>query len=77
MVSVFTVVGERQDDPARLLVLGADGAYYDYVPARERFTRVEPDRAWIVYGRSVEGEGAGAVPNADEDLDPAPVAARW
>ena len=51
MVNVFTVVGECRDDPWRLLVVDAEGDYYDYVPARERFTPVVRGRAWTVYRR--------------------------
>lgn len=49
MVNVFTVVGEHKVDDTRLLVLGADGRYYDYFPARQRFVPVDPDTHWLVY----------------------------
>ncbi len=51
MVNVFTVVGEHRHDHARLLVLGADGEYYDYLATRQRLTPVDPDREWRVFAR--------------------------
>ena len=44
----FTIVGEHVEDPAHLLVLGADGAYYDYDPARERMAPTELDEQWLL-----------------------------
>lgn len=61
MVNVFTVVGECRDDPWRLLVVDAEGDYYDYLPARERFTRVIRERVWTVYRRPGDVEAADAV----------------
>lgn len=52
MVSVFTAVGEHQVDTMRLLVLGIDGSYYAYNLMRQTFLPVNPDRDWVVYGRS-------------------------
>lgn len=49
MVTVFTVVGEHQVDTTRLLVLGADGHYYEYRPTRRGFRPVDLDRDWVVY----------------------------
>jgi hypothetical protein len=49
MPNEFTVVGEHRDDRTQLLVLGADGQYYRYLPAQDRFTQVEPDGAWLVF----------------------------
>ncbi len=60
MVNVFTVVGECREDPWRLLVVDAEGDYYDYVPARERFTRVVTNRVWTVYRRPGDAEAADA-----------------
>lgn len=51
MVNIFTVVGEHKVEDARLLVLGVDGHYYDYLPMRRRFIPVTPDGHWLVYGR--------------------------
>lgn len=44
----FEVIGEHLDDPAHLLVLGADGTYYDYDPAHERLAPTEPDARWLL-----------------------------
>jgi hypothetical protein len=71
MVNVFTVVGECRDDPWRLLVMDAEGDYYDYLPAQERFTRVMADRVWTVYRRPGETEVPGAP--AGEERDPMPL----
>ena len=49
MPNEFTVVGEHRDDTSHLLVLGADGNYYRYQPARESFAQVEPDARWLVF----------------------------
>lgn len=49
MVNVFTVVGEHKADDTRLLVLGNDGRYYDYFPARQRFVPVQPGTHWLIY----------------------------
>lgn len=46
MPNEFTVVGENRDDESELLVLGADGYYYEYDPAHEQFSRIEPDETW-------------------------------
>lgn len=59
MVNVFTVVGEHKVDDAQLLVLGADGHYYGYLPRRQHFVLVEPDHHWCVYAR-----------NQDTDVSP-------
>ena len=56
MVNVFTVVGEHKVDDARLLVLGADGHYYGYLPRQQHFVLVEPDHHWYVYARSHDGD---------------------
>ncbi|MGD9713791.1 MAG: hypothetical protein AB7V46_17275 [Thermomicrobiales bacterium] len=42
----FTVVGEHREEPSRFLVVGADGDYYEYDPAREHIAAVEPDERW-------------------------------
>lgn len=60
----FTIVGEHLDDPAHLLVLGADGAYYDYDPAHERLAPTEPDARWLL------------LPTRDEATDWTPTAER-
>ena len=47
MTNVFAVVGERRDDPDRLL-LGADGRYYEHALPDGPTTPVEPDEWWAV-----------------------------
>lgn len=49
MPNEFTVVGENRDDESQLLVMGTDGIYYGYQPAREHFSPVEPDESWTMY----------------------------
>ena len=64
MPNEFTVVGEHRDDASELLVLGADGQYYEYDPAREHFAVTEPDESCELF------------PNVDEagvDLFPSDV----
>ena len=48
----FTVVGEHRDDDTHLLVVGADGKYYDYAAGRDHFSLVDPDERWVVQQRS-------------------------
>jgi hypothetical protein len=48
MLNEFTVVGEHKEDKAQFLVLGADGHYYEYDPAREQVTAIEPDARWEI-----------------------------
>jgi 6-phosphogluconolactonase/glucosamine-6-phosphate isomerase/deaminase len=45
----FTVIGEHRNDEYQLLVLGTDGHFYDYDPAREGFSRIEPDENWNIF----------------------------
>jgi hypothetical protein len=45
----FTFVGEHSTYDELLLVLGADGHYYEYHPAREEFSRVDPDDSWEIF----------------------------
>jgi hypothetical protein len=49
MPNEFTVVGEHNDDDAHLLVVGADGRYYDYFAAQEQFEPIKPDGQWTVF----------------------------
>lgn len=74
MVNVFTVVGECREDPRRLLVMDAEGDYYDYLPAQERFTRVGADRVWTVYRRPGDAEAVDATAAAGSERDPMPLA---
>jgi len=54
MPNEFTVVGEHRDDETQLLVVGTDGMYYGYQPAREQISPVEPDEHWTVYPTASE-----------------------
>lgn len=45
----FTLVGEHKTDEYHLLVLGADGNFYEYDPAREELSRVHPDENWEIF----------------------------
>ncbi|HYH13361.1 MAG TPA: hypothetical protein VD789_13470 [Thermomicrobiales bacterium] len=69
MPNEFTVVGENRDDESQLLVVGTDGLYYGYQPAREHFSPVEPDESWTLYATvdDVLAEVASDVPT------PAPI----
>ena len=46
MTTVFAVVGEHHDDPDRLLLLGSDGQYYQFLLPDETTTPVIPDETW-------------------------------
>jgi hypothetical protein len=46
MTIEFTVVGEHREDPSQFLVIGTDGQYYGYDPAREQLVAIEPDERW-------------------------------
>lgn len=46
MPNEFTVIGEHKTDVYHLLVLGADGNYYEYDPVRGTFSLVDPDENW-------------------------------
>lgn len=74
MVNVFTVVGECRDDPWRLLVVDSEGAYYDYLPSQERFTRVGADRIWAVYRRPGDVDAVDPVATGGMERDPLPLA---
>ena len=47
MTAVFAVVGERRDDPCRLLLLGADGRHYEHALPDGPIMPVEPDERWV------------------------------
>lgn len=55
MPNEFTVVGENRDGESELLVLGSDGRYYEYDPAREHFAVTEPDESWEMFPDVDEG----------------------
>jgi hypothetical protein len=46
MLNEFTVVGEHREDKSQFLVIGADGQYYEYNPAREQVSATVPDEHW-------------------------------
>ena len=48
MTTIFAVVGERIDDPDRLLLLGSDGQYYQFVMPEEITMPVVPDETWVI-----------------------------
>lgn len=48
MTNEFIVVGEHRENELELLVKGADGAYYEYNPASEAVSPVEPDENWVI-----------------------------
>jgi len=56
MPNEFTVVGENRDDDTHLLVVGADGNYYEYDPSREHMAMTEPDEQWELFPDTEETE---------------------
>ena len=48
------VIGERNDDPNQLLLLGDNGAYYAYSIQTDTVAQIEPDETWEV--EDVDGE---------------------
>jgi hypothetical protein len=54
MPTVFAVVGEHRDDPDHLLVLGEDGAYYDYAVPTGQTIPAEPDPSWMTDPAALE-----------------------
>lgn len=48
MTNVFAVIGEHQDHPDRLLVLGDDGRHYAYELSTNATTPTEPTDEWQV-----------------------------
>lgn len=65
MTNEFTVVGEHKNNELHLLVLGADGGYYEYDPLREVVHPVEPDEeTWTILHRA-EPEDIDGPPPAD------------
>ena len=49
MPNEFTVVGEHKEDESELLVMGADGKYYEYDLYRDRLSLTEPDEQWEIF----------------------------
>ena len=46
MTTVYSIIGEHREDPARLLALGSDGQHYAMIlPSGVAFP-VEPDDDW-------------------------------
>lgn len=54
MPNEFMVVGEHKEDESELLVMGADGKYYEYDLQRDRFSPVEPDDQWEIFPSAEE-----------------------
>jgi hypothetical protein len=55
MTNEFTVIGEHRHDERQLLVLGADGQCYRYLPGRELLSPVEPnEKYWVIFTGSEE-----------------------
>ena len=50
----FTFAGEHREARSQFLVLGADGQYYEYDPAREQIFAIEPDERWEMIPGSQE-----------------------
>lgn len=48
MPAEYTVIGEHRDDESQLLVMGTDGRYYSYAPARELIAPTDPDEFWVI-----------------------------
>lgn len=48
MPTEYTVVGEHREDATQLLVMGEDGRYYSYVPAREQISPIDLDDTWLI-----------------------------
>lgn len=66
MTIEFTVVGEHKENELHLLVLGADGGYYDYDPIHDAVNPVEPDEnTWMITHRG-EPEDVDGPPSADQ-----------
>lgn len=55
MTNLYAVVGEHSDDPDRYLVLGDDGAFYEWDLATEQTVPVEPTEEWEIDPRVAEG----------------------
>ena len=49
MPNEFTVVGEHKEDESELLVVGADGKYYECDLYRDRLSLIEPDEQWEIF----------------------------
>lgn len=48
MTTVFAVVGQHEEDPDLLLLLGDDGRHYQYDVTSETTAPTEPAAGWIV-----------------------------
>ena len=70
MTTVYSIIGEHSDDPARLLALGADGQHYALVLSQGTLTPVDVDDSWSLDPEAPDRE--------DILLDPpASGSARW
>lgn len=64
MTNEFTVVGEHKTNELELLVLGADGGYYEYDPLHEVVRPVEPDEETWTITHQAEPEDVDGPPSA-------------
>lgn len=64
MTNEFTVVGEHKTNELELLVLGADGGYYEYDPLHEVVRPVEPDEETWTITHHAEPEDVDGPPSA-------------
>ena len=48
MTIVFAVVGIHRTNPRRLLLLGADGRFYDQALPDGKPVEVDPDESWLI-----------------------------
>jgi hypothetical protein len=60
MTNIFVVVGEHRDNPVRLLLLGADGRYYEEALPSGRVTPADLGDAWIVDAEAPQVEEIAA-----------------
>lgn len=66
MTNEFTVVGEHKNNELELLVLGADGEYYQYDPLHEVVRPVKPDEATWTITAQAEPEDIDGPPSMDQ-----------
>jgi hypothetical protein len=57
VTTVYSVIGEHRDDPARLLALGSDGQPYALALSSGAAFPVEPDDAWRLDAVQPDTEG--------------------
>jgi len=57
VTTVYSIIGEHREDPARLLALGSDGQHYAMILASGATFPVEPDDDWHLDDIQSEIEG--------------------